>query len=57
MAVADDKLQRLFDNELPSDEAEALRRDLSDEDLLKLEALAELSETVRGTVSAEAATP
>ncbi len=56
MAVADDKLQRLFDNELPSDEAEALRRDLSDEDLLKLAALAELSETVRGTVSAEAAT-
>ena len=50
MAVADNKLIRLFDNELPVDEADALRLELSEEDNAKLAALAELSSSVRDAI-------
>ena len=56
MAVADNKLNRLFDNELPVDEADALRLELSEEDNAKLAALAELSSSVRDAIESEAAT-
>lgn len=55
MAVADNKLIRLFDNELPVDEADALRLELSEEDNAKLAALAELSSSVRNAIESEAA--
>ena len=56
MAVADNKLNRLFDNELPLDEADALRLELSEEDEAKLAMLADLSSSVRDAIEAEAAT-
>ena len=55
MAVADNKLSRLFDNELPVDEADALRLELSEEDNAKLAALAALSSSVRDAIESEAA--
>ena len=55
MAVTDDKLHKLFDNELTSDEAEALRRELSDEELAKLAVLSALSQSVHDAVETEAA--
>lgn len=55
MAVADDKLSKLFDNELTSDEAEALRRELSVEDQAKLAALSDLHLAVHDAVETEAA--
>ena len=55
MAVADNKLIRLFDNELPVDEADALRLELSEDDNAKLAALAELSSSVRDAIESEAA--
>ncbi len=55
MAIADEKLQKLFDNELTSDEAEALRRDLGEADLAKLDALMSVSQSVKSAVDSEAA--
>ncbi len=55
MAVADDKLQKLFDKELTSDEADVLRRELGEDDQAKLDALLSMSESVRTAVETEAA--
>ncbi len=55
MAVADDKLSKLFDNELTSDEAEALRQELSVEEQAKLAALSDLHLAVHDAVETEAA--
>ena len=56
MAVADDKLNRLFDNELPPDEAEALLLELSDEDKAKLASLSDISSSLRTAIESEVAT-